>query len=263
MSIKTNIKIVEEWKNLHLIQKKSHTEIALLYNVNRETVRRNLTKIGVKSINYHNEMKHDKDKFSVIETEEDAYWLGFIYADGYVSDNNDFEIGLKESDYLHLEKFIKYLNLNSNVKYNKKQKSCRVIYRNKTLVDNLKNFGVVPRKSLILKFPYDKISDNLIKHFIRGYFDGDGCISIYSNKLGRKIVQVSLLGTNHFLNGIRKFSPIIFPNFIMKNNNERTFILSTAHKKARIFIDWLYKDSTIYLDRKYEKYKIALLNRNI
>ena len=263
MSVQTDLKIVEEWYKLHIEDKLSHVDIAKLYNVHKETVRRNFKKFNLKSFNYHNSIKHDKHKFSEIKTEEDAYWLGFIYADGYVSDKNDFEIGLKESDYKHLEKFIKYLKLDTTVKYNKKYKSCRVIYRNKILVDNLKSLGVIPRKSLVLKFPENIIPNNLIRHFIRGYFDGDGCISIYKNKLNREVTSVSLLGTKDFLNGVRFYSPIEFGKYVKNNGSETTLVLSTAHKKARIFIDWLYKDSTIFLDRKYEKYKFAVLDRNI
>lgn len=265
MSTQTNLNIVKNWHKLHIEEKLPHTEIAKLFGVHRETVRRNFKKFNMKSYNYHNMIKHNADKFSSVKTEEDAYWLGFIYADGYVSDKNDFEVSLKKSDYKHLEKLRSYLELSTPVSVDSFR--CRLTYRNKILVDNLKDLGVLPRKSLLLKFPYDKIPFNLMRHFIRGYFDGDGHVGIYSKQRKTKIskiVNISLLGTLHFLDGVREHIPINFGKYIKNNNSDSTLVLSTAHKKARTFILWLCTDSTIYLDRKYKKFKeIAVLERNL
>lgn len=262
MSVQTDLKVVKNWYKLHIENKMSHTEIARQYKVHRETVRRNFKRFNLTSYNYHNMIKHNKDKFSEVKTEEDAYWLGFIYADGYVSDNNDFEVSLKVSDIKHLEKLKNYLGLKLDIKQDDYR--CRLVYRNKTLVDNLKKLGVEPRKSLMLKFPTD-INKKLIKHFIRGYFDGDGCVGIYDKKrktMTSKIVYISLLGTKEFLEGVRLHSPIQFGNYVKNNGSEKTLVLSTAHKKAYIFLKWLYQDSTIYLNRKYNKYCIAHSLRN-
>lgn len=263
MKLQIDKKIVEEWYNIHINDKFSHVKIGKLYNVHRETVRRNFKKFNLISYNYHNESKHNINKFSEIKTEEDAYWLGFIYADGYVSNENNFEVSLQKSDKEHLEKLKIYLELTTKISVDNYR--CRLIYKNKIFVNNLKNLEVVPRKSLILKFPYDKIPDELVRHFIRGYFDGDGCISIYEKQkltMVSKILSVSLLGTEHFLNGVRKYSPIEFGKYVKNNGSENTLVLSTAHKKGFIFIDWLYQNSTIYLDRKYKKYCIAHSLRN-
>lgn len=263
MIVHTTKKMVEDWYNLHINEKLSHVEIAKLYNVHRETVRRNFKKHNLKSFNYHNESKHNLDKFFEIKTENDAYWLGFIYADGYVSDKNNFEVSLQKRDTLHLKKLKNYLELSTNISVDNFR--CRLIYKNKIFVNNLKNLGVVPRKSLILNFPYNKIPDNLIRHFIRGYFDGDGCISIYNKQkitMISKVLSISLLGTKDFLDGVRKYSPIQFGKYVKNNGSENTLVLSTAHKKGFIFINWLYQNSTIYLDRKYKKYCIAHSLRN-
>lgn len=262
MSVQTDLKIIEEWYELHIKEKLSHVEIAKKYGVHRETVRRNFKKLNLKSYNYHNMIKHNKNKFSGIYTEEDAYWLGFIYADGYVSDNNDFEVSLKVSDIEHLKKLKNYLELKLDIKQDDYR--CRLVYRNRILVDNLKKLGVNPRKSLNLKFPKN-INYDLIKHFIRGYFDGDGCVSIYNKKRKTKIskiVSISLLGTKEFLDGVRLHSPIKFGKYVKNNGSENTLVLNTAHKKAYIFLNWIYEDSTIYLDRKYNKYCIAHSLRN-
>jgi len=263
MNTGTTDKQTEVWHKLHTEEKMSQREIAKIYGVHRETVRRNFKKRGLPSFNYHNMIKHDEKKFFEISTEEDAYWLGFIYADGYVSDNNNFELSLKLSDFNHLKKFKDYLNLSTKII--KDDFRCRIVYKNKILVDNLKRLGVKPRKSLSLSFP-EKVPVSLLRHFLRGYFDGDGSISIYKKKrktMTSKIVNFSLLGTREFLDGARDYFPIDFGKYVKNHGSEKTLVLSTAHKKARKIIVWLYSDSNVYLDRKYKKSKqIAVLERN-
>ena len=256
--------IIQEWVYLHLDKQLSHNDIASLYNVNRNTVQRNLSKLGISSINYQNKINHNILTFDKIDDEESAYWLGFIYADGCISNDGRFSVGLQHQDYWHLSKLRDYLMLDTPIYYNKNTKSFKLSTRNKTLVNNLMKLGVIPNKSLILTFPHS-IDNNLIRHFIRGYFDGDGCISIYNKQMKTKIskiVCISLLGTKEFLEGIRLYSPIEFGKYVKNNNSENTLVLSTAHKKAYLFIDWLYSDSKIYLDRKFEKFKKVINMRN-
>ena len=82
---------------------KSGTEIAKSLNTHRSVVYRKLNKIGIKIPNYHNSLKFDNTVFDIINTEEKAYWLGFLYADGSVSKNrNVVELSLKGSDIEHL-----------------------------------------------------------------------------------------------------------------------------------------------------------------
>ncbi len=252
---------VKIWYKHHIEDKLSHTEIGKLYNIHRETVRRHFKKRGWKSYNYQNMNKHNINKFSSIKTEEDAYWLGFIYADGYVSDQNNFEVSLKLSDKKHLEKLKEYLELKLPI-YTDDYR-CRLIYKNSYLVNNLKKLSITPRKSLTLKFPYGIMSKELYRHFIRGYFDGDGSVSFYKIKSKKlKILSLSLLGTKSFLDGVRKYSPIQFSKYVKNNGSNETLVLSVSHKKADIFGYWLYSDCNIYLDRKYKKYMNAHLIRN-
>lgn len=261
----TTEEMAKEWINLHVNEERSHTYIAKKYNVNRMTVGRVLKRFNINSTNFQNKIRYNIDKFSSIKTEEDAYWLGFIYADGCVSDDNRFEISLQYQDYWHLVKLRKCLMADLDIGYNKSNDSFRISLNNDIIVKNLKLLRVTPRKSLTLKFPENLISNNLIKHFIRGYFDGDGCISVYNKQcktIITKRVTVSLLGTKDFLDIVRKYSPITFGKYVKNNGSENTLVLSTAHRKAITFIKWLYEDSTIYLDRKYNKFELALSLRN-
>lgn len=79
---------------------------------------------------------------------------------------------------------------------------CRWIVYNIHLHKTLKSYGCVPKKSLILKFPKESIfkSSDLIRHFIRGYWDGDGCLTWADKE--HKVANISVLGTKSFLTSI-------------------------------------------------------------
>lgn len=163
----------------------SLSKLAKEYHTSVQTLSKKLKAKGIEIINHQNETKFNKHIFDVIDTEEKAYWLGFIFADGYISSrDNSFELSLKGSDIEHLHKFNKFMEHNKdNVKLGEvknKDKTflrCRWGIVNKHLWNTLNNLGCTPRKSLTLQFP--NIPEELEIPFIRGYFDGDGCLSYY------------------------------------------------------------------------------------
>lgn len=139
---------------------------------------------------------------------------------------------------------------------------CRLMLADVVFCRNLIDKGVVPRKSLILKFPTEEqVPTELIRHFIRGYFDGDGCIS---NPLKRAI-SVSLLGTNDFLKKCLETIGHEDRKLIKdkRNTNVQMFILNG--KNAINFLNLMYKDSNVFLQRKYYRYLIyiARYERNL
>lgn len=199
----------------------------------------------------------DTNYFSVIDTEEKAYWLGFLYADGYVSYKGAIVVDLKESDKEHIEKFKSSINGEKiPLKYNAKTKSYRICVSSVQMAQDLYKLGCFQNKSLRLKFPSEEqVPKELIYHFMRGYFDGDGCIT-YS----KGYVVFHLIGTKDFLDGYEKV--FLENNLIINTNkrlsgkhyNENTQSVSYASKKALKIFDFLYKNATIYLDRKYNLY---------
>lgn len=240
---------------LYLSEKLSVTKFCKKYNLSMKWFLIYLNKQGINVINEHNRVKFNDHKFDIIDTEEKAYWLGFIYADGCVMDNNGFEISLKESDKDHLDKFNTFMEYETNnVKINstnyKDHLRCRWSVKNKHLKESLEKLGCTPRKSLTLSFPNKSIFTNeeLIRHFIRGYFDGDGCIS-YSNKEHTKM-YLNFVGTKEFLNKIKDISGF---NWYM-NSKGNVFQMSCGHTSGMKFSKCLYENSTIYLDRKYQRF---------
>lgn len=193
--------------------------------------------------------------FSKIDTEEKAYWLGFLYADGTVRSkkgDNQIELSLQEQDYEHLVKFRKFIGNNNKIAFREKQKAYRYCVRSRQIKNDLIKLGCVPNKSLILKFPTKKqIPDSLLKHFVRGYTDGEGCLCITHGKM-----HYELIGTQDFLSGLKKRVGLFQGATIYikhKDSEIRRICLGSA-KQVKQICDWLYKDSNIYLDRKYNKY---------
>lgn len=208
--------------------------------------------------------------FDSIDNEEKAYWLGFIFADGYISKkNNKFELSLKGDDFNHLCKFSKFINFDENkiskriVRCNdKKYECCRISFSNKHFWEILNSYGCTPRKSLTLKFPDESIfkSKDLIRHFIRGYFDGDGWICCTD-----KTKCIGALGTPSFLNSCQKYLNTNY-NLYRNHGSDLTMKLVATRYSGLKIAEYLYSNSEIYLERKYLKYlklKSAVLNSNI
>lgn len=194
----------------------------------------------------------NKDIFEVIDTEEKAYWLGFLYADGSVgSTEHKIELGLKIEDIGHVQKFKDFVGLNNKISIREKTKSCRFSFRSLDFKNNLIKQGCFPNKSLILKFPtYEQVPKYLIKHFMRGYFDGDGWICHTD-----KTECIGFIGTYDFVDGaIKEFN--LKQNKIADVHHENGAKRYQLYQKDEFikFLDLLYQDATIYLDRKYEKY---------
>lgn len=250
-------------EELHLKEKISVTKIQKIYGISRTTLNRGSKKYKIPIIN-NSKAIFNYDYFEKIDSEEKAYWLGFIAADGNVREGkksvNLFELSLKLSDSSHLEIFKDAINFKKPIL--KDHFRCRLMLADVVFCRNLIDKGVVPRKSLILKFPTEEqVPTELIRHFIRGYFDGDGCIS---NPLKRAI-SVSLLGTNDFLKKCLETIGHEDRKLIKdkRNTNVQMFILNG--KNAINFLNLMYKDSNVFLQRKYYRYLIyiARYERNL
>jgi hypothetical protein len=202
--------------------------------------------------------------FHIIDNEEKAYWLGFLYADANIVHDGiryGLDLCLQKADKDHLIKFKQFLDTDSEIKNKfikgmdgKKYEAVRIYVSKKILVEDLINKGCFPNKSLTLKFPsYDIVPKHLMPHFIRGYFEGDG--SIYLPLIGSKgspQAQISFIGTIDFLLGIRKEINTTQTKMLPEGKAFRSS--HSGNKKVNKYLDTLYADSTIYLDRKYKQY---------
>lgn len=234
----------------------SLTKFCKQNNISRKWFTEYIKLKGFKITNKQNETKFNECIFDSIDTEEKAYWLGFIFADGYISFKRyNFEISLALQDIDHLYKFNTFMSHHKN-NVKRDHFRCRWSVCNKHLWETLNNLGCVPNKSLILQFPNISIFKNvdLIRHFIRGYVDGDGCIS-WKDKNHTKYT-LSILGTKQFLESINLQLPNLM--YLYKPKNKSVYELKSTQKTLMSILNYLYKDSTIYLQRKYDRYLSAV-----
>ena len=239
----------------------TYKQLSQKYDICEQTIRKIMDEHNIQC-NRTNRIYEFNDKyFDVIDNEHKAYWLGFIYADGSHSEKrHSLTINLKEEDSYILSKFCEDIECTRDIKkyYNKQ---FNVYYSNISvysshLSETLLKQGVPHDKSFKIVFPSnDIVPYNLKRHFIRGYFDGDGCVSIPKNICK---INFSFVGNYNFLNGIREYVESNIPNFeitLSKCNHSDVY---TINKSGRFivqkFLEWLYDDSTIYLQRKYNKY---------
>jgi hypothetical protein len=253
----------------------SSVKIAEKYNSNASTICRIIKQNEPNIIrsNKINSRKYyvDESYFEKIDNEHKAYWLGFLYADGYISYNNNQKIvgiALSEKDIDHVTAFKQDLNATYNIHTYQSSgysdgRYCRLAITSDKMFDDLCRCGVVERKTNILVPPSKEIiNDNLISHFIRGYFDGDGCIT-YANTEHTDF-KITILSTAEMLNYIKAYieeNKIATINKLYKRHeNDIVHNIDLAgNYQVRKFLDCIYCNATIYLQRKYDRYQ-ELLN---
>lgn len=228
-----------------------------------------IKKRGLSRDNHEKSLKYsfNENFFDCIDTEEKAYWLGFIYADGYIANaipgkiHDAFGMALSSVDEAHLEKFKNSLDSTHPIHYYTSAYGTgfsRITFLNQHFVDNLISKGVLRNKSLILTFPsYDIVPKDLIVHFIRGYFDGDGSIKKTGKKrtAAKDPYDVSFLGTKEFLEAIQdELGMHTKLKDTSKHNVNNHEIVFGGYHKALSVLNLLYENASIYLDRKYERY---------
>lgn len=203
----------------------------------------------------------NEDYFFNIDDEKKAYWLGFVYADRCVTIQDKKKYGmtlmLHPKDEYILELFLKDIQSDRKVKRNK----AGYVYiriNGKRFVQHLINLGCVPRKSNILRFPSEKIVPQIfMKDFVRGYMDGDGCISVYArerNNLKQEMkCEIKFIGTVSMIDGIRKFFNSS-KKILINKHSPTTCQISFAGRKYEKVIDSLYIGADRYLTRKKEKW---------
>ena len=137
-----------------------------------------------------NRGKFNHNYFESIDSERKSYWLGFLMADGVVSDRAKrgalqlhVHLGTKDRD--HLQKF--HIDIESKNKIANCSSSIRSFHSSDKMCEDLIRHGCTPRKSLTLKYP-TTVPIELTGHFVRGYFDGDGSATIIDGRLFLQIV---------------------------------------------------------------------------
>ena len=195
--------------------------------------------------------------FEKIDTEEKAYWLGFIAADGCVrKDKSCLIIELAERDREHLVKFNhNFDNYYKIVEQKREYNSVLIRIYSRKCCEDLYKYGITPAKSLTLEIDFTLIPDELKRHFIRGYFDGDG--SLYCSHPKRKSGYnyeewgCNFVGTKQVLTFISQYFHITSKPAQKKGYNYYTLDIGGTLSTYEV-VKTLYEDCNIYLNRKKE-----------
>lgn len=234
----------------------SNKEIAKKFNIHRTTVQRILKRNNILlRKQYETSRKLNIINFDGnIKSNNDAYVLGLIWSDGNLT-RNCIEISLQEDDKQILSDISNYIYGYEHIffKVTKTKNQYRFFLTSKDIVQKLKKIGLNERKSLICRFP--KIKSKYYSHFIRGVFDGDGCIFVSKKYKGTN--RVTIVSNPLFCNDL-KLEIERFLNINVKINNKTDnvkCISITGNKQIEVFMNWIYDSSDLKLNRKYLKYK--------
>jgi hypothetical protein len=258
----------------------SSSELSKEYKANCVTVLNTLRRNGTKirdAKEYVRKYALNETFFDSIDTQEKAYFLGFLFADGCNS-GKKISLNLSEKDLGILQKLNILIHPEGKPLYRGEAREStlkngqiahtktnyHLVIENKHISDLLSSYGCTPRKTNTLEFP-NFLNPELVVHFIRGYFDGDGSVSLMPPE-PRIRAYISITSTRIFCEKIQQIvkeainieSNILEKNYQTKNIVEWRIYSTLPSIK---FLDWIYKDSTIHLQRKYDRYQQLLKNR--
>jgi uncharacterized protein YerC len=234
-------------------------KLAKEYNFSESVIRKHLINHGIDTSKYTRKYDVNHSFFDMIDTEEKAYVFGWYMSDGCVNNKGQMRIQLCHEDRDILEKIRNMMGCTYKLieiparNTSKPQVLLRI--HSKELADKLITLGCPPAKSLILDFP-KTIPPHLLHHFIRGYFDGDGSF----NKKG---TYASITSNDLFNSKLRALLETlgIETKLYYRNKGKSTCSLFVLKKDSlRIFVNWIYRDATVYMNRKRDKIKHLLQN---
>jgi len=200
--------------------------------------------------------------FETIDREAKAYYLGLFYADGHNNQKKgQIVINLKEEDRTLLERLKREIDYTGNVgtwiKKPPRQNQAVLAIVSRKLSDDIAKQGCPQQKTELLDYPYH-IDKSLQRHFLRGFFDGDGSIS--RSKL--HAVNFSIIAIEEVAIGIAKYMSEILGKAVQVENagkgrysiNKLKFVRISNKKDIKAVLDNLYRDTDLYMQRKYDRY---------
>ena len=239
---------------------KPFTHYAKKLGVTGPAIRMWFKKAGIKAIPQsilQRKYKVDEEYFNNVDSQDKAYIIGFLYADGWNSESREaVYLSLKEEDKYILDSMTRLLQPKKPLRFIKKRKdsysnSYRLCIENLAISKQLKSLGVLGCKTFLLKFP-EWLESKLIPHFIRGYMDGDGWVGVKS---------CSLVGTTDFCAYISKIlsTRLGITTYTRTRHPDRNHNIRQLEVNGRLqtikFLDWIYKNANLYLFRKYDRYQ--------
>lgn len=236
--------------------KYSARELGEKYSVAKSTVLRVLKRNDIKAVNkrlVNNNLS--VNFFETIDSEVKAYFLGFIFADGSIS-NNQLFIDINEKDIDILIKFREEINSQAKISTRIKGKSSmsRIAIKNKEFTDHLIKYGIIENKTKNTShLPYEKIPKELWKHFLRGLIDGDGwVIKTKEERYAIGYVTQYTSTASDFVYMMNELIEDKWTNKILNRNNKYSVIQIQKFNQVKQLATVLYMDSNIHLSRKFQ-----------
>lgn len=276
-------------------------EVANLYGVGRCKIRTALSKVGTKvrksssfemdrkveSVDYAAyEINTNKTKYTnspskysnsnkVFTNEvffdewshELAYFLGWMASDGNVSTQGN-AIRVTSTDIEHLESLFSLFSYGWSTsirkwdkkKYPNHKTAGTISISREDIMNKLISYGIPPKKALILEMPY--IPSKYLRDFVRGVFEGDGCISL-KDKASGTITFAS--GSKKFLSGLGKSirRQTGLKIYLGENSDSSFKLVYSSVSAIKELFKYMYEGvpRVLILKRKYDVFKSLFENR--
>ena len=275
------IKIQNYSKQIEALHKEGFTALEIAQKLNlpyHQPVYNYFKKMGWERLSrkeYQFKKKYQVNEsfFEEIDTEQKAYIFGFICADGHIDEkHNRIVITLQQNDVELLYKIREAMysthpiveNIKKENPY--KQTDNQILYQasisinGKNLIKPLLKCGLNSRKTYTLNgSEIINIPEHLIRHFLRGYFDGDGNIFWGKEYRSGKKYSINVCGNEDFLKAtFQKYFPSNNKIYKAKKSKQCCSWKISDKKKVIEFLHYLYSDTTIYLERKYKIYQYVM-----
>lgn len=264
LSIDENI-IINEYLNSNNI-----SDISRKYNISFSKIKNILINNDIDTSKPFRKYSVDECYFGNINSYDKAYFLGLLYADGYIN-HEGFYLSLCETDIDILESFKSHIKYNGSIKSKtyKNRNHCNQKQLNifsKKLASDLILLGCVQNKSHIVKYP-NFLSKKYRPHFIRGVFDGDG--SVFKSRQSG-VIGFSIIGNYNLIRGILD---VLIEDLRIKDktlqkdkrcNGDIVSFKISSKKELILIYNYLYNNSeNIRINRKFNKFKLFLYEKGL
>jgi hypothetical protein len=251
---------------------RSMNATAKVLNTSAKSIMRRMKEYGIE---WDKNIFYDCDEnFFDNLNEKSLYWLGFLATDGSVSKykySYQLRLKLASKDIEHIKSFKKDINSSSPIRDKIEKKIAgkdgflkdeyfanEIIITSEKIFNRLAEFNIVPNKTHIYTFPDQLKNHPDVRHFIRGCIDGDGWYREHRNN-GKEYtteIRVGMCGTPIFVKEmfeiVKEKCGFNSGSYCVRKSGKTANFEICSKKDVNILIDYLYKDATIYLDRKYQ-----------
>ena len=249
---------------------KNTPELAILYNCRPQSINYQLHRAGIELRQEHRYYTINNSFFENIDNEYKAYWFGFLLADGSIQQHRII-LGLSVKDKKHIQLFQQHIKSNHPIKYRKTKNKGKIIGKVAIvdigclkLIEQLKQLAWYEFKKGISPIAFEKVPIELRRHMIRGFFDGDGCITKNrtSTHMGFER-KIKFCGSEDTMKWIISY---LYNNQICKTINKK---ISYNKRKTLCTVDWsgdplsqrfynlIYLNSLVYLKRKKIRFETS------